>query len=961
MFTGDLYACDLSDPKGPTPTLVEALRGEHILEMSGAFAKTLILTGKGAARRVAPGSTEAAPVEELAGLDGMLAQVAFGSKHMAALTHSGQVYTLGAGSEGQLGHGSTANSMQPQLVGGLASRAVAQVACGKSHSVALTAEGDVYTWGGGDAGQLGSGRTGPSFVPRYVSALQGTPVAMIATGASHCAALSVYGRVYTWGEALCGQLGHGKPLHAQKLPVEVADLPDCQAVACGDCHTVALTAEHGDVYAWGLATRGPPTSRKATASPERLDGLDERIESVVCGGGSTLLTTASGGVLCWPGSGREVCRVALPPGVRVTRMVCGGEAALLFVETSITRIAPVCAPLAGGTTLTLHGAGFYASSGIVLRLTHASGEQKLVRGTLEVIEGAAAERVVRAEAPDFSASGDGAVEVCVSFEEGEGDTFSSTPVTVRAYTPPRLAELMPSCAPAGEPTPISVSVAGADALFDAPDATAFLYAADGTTLLATAPAAVDGRTTLRVTTPAMGAPCAEAVLKLALDGQTPTAGGLPLCLHAPIEFTALTPRCGAATGGALLTVKGTNLFASRHVSARFTVLPPPPPPPPPTPPPAPPPAAEGEAEGDGDGAPPPEGDADGDGAADVSEAAAAPAAEEEPPAPRLPEGKTFEVTGEYDARAAGLVFAMPACSGVGDLAVELTVDSIHYLPAPAQFTIHAPVSVGGLSPPVGSVRGGAKLQIAGKGLFGSPETCVLFVKGATRLVVPAAFDEASGCIVCDVPAWPPAVEAIRAHEAAVAAANAANEAAAAKAAEAAAEEGAEAAEPELVEVPGPLELAPELSDCIVEVSLNGQQWTTDCKHFAFVLDATVTGAEPAAGPLEGGAELKILAEGVAEGAVGVKARFTRLPPLEEGAEAHTTLPAEGDDGAVAMVVDATACEGGVEVTAPAFEVDEGGDGFDVAVQLALDGYVYGPSFAVYTYEGAAAAKGGKKK
>ena len=66
MFTGDLYACDLADPKGPSPTLVEALRGEHVLEMSGAFAKTLILTGKGVARRVAPGSSEAAPVEELA-------------------------------------------------------------------------------------------------------------------------------------------------------------------------------------------------------------------------------------------------------------------------------------------------------------------------------------------------------------------------------------------------------------------------------------------------------------------------------------------------------------------------------------------------------------------------------------------------------------------------------------------------------------------------------------------------------------------------------------------------------------------------------------------------------------------------------------------------------------------------------------------------------------------------------
>ena len=69
---------------------------------------------------------------------------------------------------------------------------------------------------------------------RSTGKIDGTPDAMIATGAAHCAALSVYGRVYTWGEALCGQLGHGKPLHTQRLPLEVTELPDCQAVACGD-------------------------------------------------------------------------------------------------------------------------------------------------------------------------------------------------------------------------------------------------------------------------------------------------------------------------------------------------------------------------------------------------------------------------------------------------------------------------------------------------------------------------------------------------------------------------------------------------------------------------------------------------------------------------------------------------------------------------------------------------------
>ena len=274
VCTGDTYSVSLDDGPDVAPPIVEALRGQHVLDVAAGFARTLVLAGSGCALRVpADACTEAVAMEELGGLDGQLAQVAFGSKHLAALTHAGQVYTLGGGGEGQLGHGTTGNdSGEPQLVSGLSERAVAQVACGKGHALALTAEGDVYSWGRGDEGQLGTGRTAPSFVPRYLSSLQGTPIACISSGAAHCAALSVYGRVYTWGEALCGQLGHGKPLHSKKTPCEVAALPDAVSIACGEFHTVALSAE-GEVYAWGLARRGPPLSKSSTPLPQLVEGV----------------------------------------------------------------------------------------------------------------------------------------------------------------------------------------------------------------------------------------------------------------------------------------------------------------------------------------------------------------------------------------------------------------------------------------------------------------------------------------------------------------------------------------------------------------------------------------------------------------------------------------------------------------------------------------------------------------
>ena len=921
-----MYVVDLSD--GSAPTLVESLRGEHVLEMSGSFAKTALLTGRGVAKKASTGSSEAEAYAELSGLDGMLAQVAFGAKHTVALTHTGEVYTLGSGECGQLGHGNTSSCDQPKLVQTLANRAVAQVACGKAHTLALTAEGDIYSWGAADDGQLGIGRTSPSFVPRYLSALQGTPIAMIASGAAHCAALSVYGRVFTWGEALCGQLGLGTPLRSQASPCEVPDLPDLQAIACGEFHTVVLSAE-GSVYSWGLSTRGPPTSRKMTPKPELLTTLTEPITSLSCGGGSTLLIGESGDVLCWPGAGREMGVVPLAPGLKASRTACAGVGALIFVETSITHITPSCAPLAGGSFMELHGAGFYESDGIVLRLTHASGQQKLVRGKLGTDRNGGL--IVTAEAPSFSESGPGDVSVAVSFEEGEGETFTTTPVMMRVYSPPSLAKAFPCCAPAALPSKVLLKASEPWMFFEAPDAKAFFYDPSGAVFASVPATYSQEESAMVIETPLCEEAVPDAIVRIALDGQSAAPDSQPFYLHAPIEIEKLTPRVGPAAGGTKITISGSSLFSSPHLSARFTVVPPPPPPTPP-PPPEPVPVEEGE-----EGAEP----AAEEPAAEGEAEEAAPVPEPEPPAVRLEEGMVFEIEGIFDDGV--ITFTMPEQAGVAELGVELTVDGVHYLPTPTAFTLTSPLSVTSISPAVGTYNGGTTLQIYGKGVVDSPDLSVLFVKGATRKVVPATYDLSLGCATCVAPSWPPALDMAKS----VANAIAANEKALADAAEA-------GEEPPEVEEPPPLDLT-DAGDSIVELSLNGQQWTTDCKHFAYVAEPTVTACDPESGPLEGGVAVKVVATHVSDTGV-VKAKFTKIATVEDG-EAPA-MPGEGEE-VLALEVEATVtAEGdGAEVTAPVFEGME--EPFDTAVQLSNDGQIYGPSFAVFKYD-AGGGKGKKK-
>ena len=65
---------------------------------------------------------------------------------------------------------------------------------------------------------------------RYVHAFAGTPIAQLAAGGNHSAALSGVGHVYCWGEALSGQVGTGRKSSVGS-PVHIAELPPCKATS----------------------------------------------------------------------------------------------------------------------------------------------------------------------------------------------------------------------------------------------------------------------------------------------------------------------------------------------------------------------------------------------------------------------------------------------------------------------------------------------------------------------------------------------------------------------------------------------------------------------------------------------------------------------------------------------------------------------------------------------------------
>jgi inhibitor of Bruton tyrosine kinase len=73
--------------------------------------------------------------------------LAVSKQHCVAVTSEGDVLSWGCGEFGVLGHGSEANVLFPQRIAALRRKEVKSVAVSQHHSVAMSADGSLYTWG----------------------------------------------------------------------------------------------------------------------------------------------------------------------------------------------------------------------------------------------------------------------------------------------------------------------------------------------------------------------------------------------------------------------------------------------------------------------------------------------------------------------------------------------------------------------------------------------------------------------------------------------------------------------------------------------------------------------------------------------------------------------------------------------------------------------------------------------
>lgn len=142
-----------------------------------------------------------------------------------AVMANGTYYDWGYNAQGQVGNGVPGPSVLAPYRVPLPA-AVTQLAQGGSlegngQTITMLASGTLYAWGAGSDYQLGTGTTANQSSPIQIFAPGGVRYRLLATSGATSYAISTNGDVYAWGANLVGQVGNGGIRNA-RYPVRVA-------------------------------------------------------------------------------------------------------------------------------------------------------------------------------------------------------------------------------------------------------------------------------------------------------------------------------------------------------------------------------------------------------------------------------------------------------------------------------------------------------------------------------------------------------------------------------------------------------------------------------------------------------------------------------------------------------------------------------------------------------------------
>lgn len=221
--------------------------------------------------------------------------IACGKDFTVAVKTDGTLWSWGRNAGGQLGLGDYNNRSTPTQVGISTAWDTVAAASG-THAAAIKTNGTLYAWGSNGYGQLGAEdfntKNTPNQMRKLVSGsgtVGSTSWTQVACGYSFTIAIDANGNIWSTGFNASGQLGLGFFNNSRYLLNQIESGSDWKQVSCGKTHALAVKTD-GRIYGWGNNSSGQlaiGSSGNATSTPTQEYYSRKNWNRVDCGGYST--------------------------------------------------------------------------------------------------------------------------------------------------------------------------------------------------------------------------------------------------------------------------------------------------------------------------------------------------------------------------------------------------------------------------------------------------------------------------------------------------------------------------------------------------------------------------------------------------------------------------------------------------------------------------------------------------
>ena len=113
--------------------------------------------------------------------------------------------------------------------------------CGSDHTIALSNDGTLHSFGHNEQGQLGLGHNKKVSLPTPIPNLP--QISLVSCGAYFTVCVDCEGFMWSFGENNSGQLGIGNKTYNIYVPQKIEDIPSVLSVSCGFSHTLIITTD----------------------------------------------------------------------------------------------------------------------------------------------------------------------------------------------------------------------------------------------------------------------------------------------------------------------------------------------------------------------------------------------------------------------------------------------------------------------------------------------------------------------------------------------------------------------------------------------------------------------------------------------------------------------------------------------------------------------------------------------